>query len=146
MAQHDGNRVAHDQGNRVAQYSGNQVAQDGGNSTAAPELAPKTNVRNCRQCLTALAMRLPKIYKIASCARGFQNLIPLHLHRPPWATAFRREQRFRCGFFEVLFDRVLGDVQAPGNLFDANAIRLQFQNLIHHSITLFHAHFAAPLG
>jgi hypothetical protein len=33
MAQHEGNRLAHDQGNRVAQYSGNWVAQDGGNST-----------------------------------------------------------------------------------------------------------------
>lgn len=37
MAQHEGNRLAHDQGNQVAQYSGNWVAQDGGNSTRKEE-------------------------------------------------------------------------------------------------------------
>jgi hypothetical protein len=33
VAQHEGNRVAHDHGNYVAQHLGNRVAQDGGNST-----------------------------------------------------------------------------------------------------------------
>ena len=43
VAQHRGNRVAHDQGNWVAQHSGNQVAHDGGNSTTgSPAVA---NVR-----------------------------------------------------------------------------------------------------